>query len=73
MKIAHKPKSLLTKLADSVMRVDKYGETANFSIEGKSTYPSLCGTLVSLAILVVVIPYAINKFVIMKEFNDTNY
>ena len=60
-------------MTESVMLVDKYGETAQFSINGRSSYPSVFGTLVSLAVLAVVIPYAVNKFVIMQEFNDTNF
>ena len=66
-------KPLLTKISDTIMSVDKYGERASFNIAGKSTYPSILGTLVSIIVLVVVIPYGLNKFLIMKEYGDTNF
>ena len=55
------------------MSIDKYRESPSFSITGSSGYPSICGTLISLLVLAVVIPYGSNKFFIMKDYEDTNF
>ena len=68
-----KDKSLLRKLGASIMSIDKYGESATFSIGGKSSYPSIIGTLISILILFVVVPYGFNKFIIMKDYEDTSF
>ena len=66
-------RNLLTKLGEKMMEIDKYGESASFNIAGKSSYPSVYGTLISILVLVIVIPYATNKFVVMQNYEDTNF
>ena len=66
-------RNLLTKLGEKMMEIDKYGESASFNIAGKSSFPSVYGTLISILVLVIVIPYAINKFVVMRNYEDTNF
>ena len=62
----------LKTVGNTLMRVDLFGEKAEFQIKGQSTYQSLQGTIVSLAIFATVIAYAFNKSIIMLERGDTN-
>ena len=55
------------------MQIDKYGESASFNIAGRSSYPSVYGTIISMLILAVAFPYGVNKFVVMKNYEDTNF
>ena len=55
------------------MSIDKYRESPTFSIAGSSGYPSICGTIISLRVLAVVIPYGSNKFFIMRDYEDTTF
>ena len=64
---------LLTRIGEIVMQIDKYGESASFNIAGKSSYPSVYGTLISILILFVVIPCGVNKFFVMRDYEDTNF
>ena len=64
---------LLTRIGETIMSIDKYGESASFNIAGKRTYPSVYGTFISILIFAVVIPYGTNKFMIMRNYEDTNY
>ena len=69
----YKKKNLLSKIGSQMMRIDKFGETASFSIAGRDSYPSFCGTLISIMVLSVVIPYGLNKYLIMQEYEDTSF
>ena len=55
------------------MSIDKFGESPAFQIAGRDTYPSLIGTVLTLIILSVVIPFGFNKFIIMRDRDDTNF
>ena len=55
------------------MSIDKYGEQSSFNIGGRNTYRSVFGTFVSMVVLLVVIPYGFNKFIVMKEYDDTSF
>ena len=70
---ASRRRPLLTRLGQKVMELDNYGEAASFNIAGKSSYPSVYGTLISILILAVVIPYGTNKFIVMRNYEDTNF
>ena len=50
-----------------------FGETPSFEINGEGSYNTLIGTLLSILILIIVIPYGHRKYVIMNEYNDTNF
>ena len=56
-----------------IMRIDKFGESASFSIAGQSEFSSVCGTLISIMVLSVVIPYGFNKYLIMNDYDDTSF
>ena len=68
-----KKQSFSTKLLNSILSIDKYGEEISFTVKGKGTYPSLLGAFVSIVILAVIIPYGFNKFTIMQSYGDTSH
>ena len=47
-------------ILDKIMYVDLFGESIGFQIEGSSSYPSVCGTVLSLFIFAFVVIY-VNK------------
>ena len=55
------------------MSIDKYGERASFTVAGSKTFPSVMGTLITVIIISVVIPFGFNKFLIMRDREDTNF
>ena len=55
------------------MRIDKYGEQASFNMGGNSSFSSVHGTLISILVLAIVIPYGVNKYLVMKDRDDTNF
>ena len=65
--------SLLIRIGEKVMAFDKYGESASLSVDGKSTFPSIYGMIISILILLVAVPYGANKFVIMLGREDTSF
>ena len=68
-----KKPTLLSSVADKFMSLDMFGETLTFTIDSADTYPSLCGTIVSLAIFALVLPYGAHKFTTMWEYGDTSH
>ena len=72
MATSRKP-PLLTRIGETIMSIDKYGESASFNIAGKRTYPSVYGTFISILIFAVVIPYGTNKFMVMQEREGTDH
>ena len=68
-----KSNSLLQKIGNKMMSIDKYGEQTSFNIAGNSTYQSVFGTIISIFVLAVVIPYGFNKIIVMKERGDTSF
>ena len=71
--VAQRKRTLLSRIGEKVMQIDKYGESASFTIAGRSSYPSVYGTIISMLIFTVVIPYGFNKFIVMKNYEDTNF
>ena len=61
------------KLNKIIGRTDQFVETASFQIDGRSGYPSLSGSLISLAIFGTVIAYGTNKYDKMINYEDTTY
>ena len=50
-----------------------FGDSVSFEVDGNGTYNTFIGTIVSIAILFLVIPYGLRKYNIMIQFNDTNF
>ena len=67
-----KARNLIKKLGSTFMRIDLFGEKAEFTIDGESSYRSLQGVIISLGIFATVLSYAVNKFSIMIDYGDTN-
>ena len=61
------------RVADTLMRVDLFGEMPSFKIRGKNSYQSMCGTIISVVIFASIAAYGANKFSIMVKYEDTNY
>ena len=60
-------------LSEWLLKVDLFGEKAELQIEGKSSYQSFYGALISLGILGTVLAYGHKKFQTMTEYNDTTF
>ena len=60
-------------LSEWLLKVDLFGEKAELQIEGKSSYQSFYGALISLGILSTVLAYGHKKFQTMIEYNDTTF
>ena len=58
-------------LGRKVLRVDIFGETVGFSIDGSNSRRSILGALLSLAIFATVMTYATKKFGVMINRDDT--
>ena len=56
-----------------MLKIDLFGERAEFLIAGASSYSSICGALISLIIVGTVFAYAGNKFSIMSQYGDTRF
>ena len=52
-------KSLFNKAGDLLRSFDKFGESANFKVKGKSQSQSMCGAVISLLVLAITLSYAI--------------
>ena len=50
-----------------------FGESIAFAIDGKSTYNSVLGTVVSLAILVITMSYGFELLISMLEYQNTTH
>ena len=53
------------------MQVDRYAEGVSFQVEGKDSYPSICGLIISLVIFVAVMVYAQDKFIKLVHYEET--
>ena len=69
----NRKKSALDQVGGVFTSIDFFGETADFSIEGKRTVKSVFGALISLVIVVVTFVYGTNKFIIMYNRENTDY
>ena len=59
---------LLSKAGNLLRKFDNYGESTSFLIKGKDTENSVCGSLVSIIVLLITLSYAVRRFQVMKEF-----
>ena len=56
-----------------LMQVDLFGETAAFTINDEATYKSICGTILSMIIILIMSIYGTRRFEIMMERSDTSF
>ena len=59
------------RIGNVLMRIDLFGETASFDINGKTSYPSICGTLMSVVIFAAILAYGGKKYRVMLDYEDT--
>lgn len=55
------------------MRIDLFGETASFDIAGKSAYPSMCGTIMSIVVYAAILCYSSKQYNVMVGYEDTTH
>ena len=63
----------IKSVAKMFMRVDFFGEKASFHIDGEQSYNSIFGAIISIGIIGTIMAYGINKYKIMKNFEETNF
>ena len=66
-------KNSLTKVANSLMQVDRYGEAVSFKIQGKTSYPGYFSMIVSLILFGTVLYYGHAKYEKMMNLDDTDF
>ena len=66
-------RSVLSNLQSKLLSIDMFGQAAQFDIEGESTYNTCVGSIASILIFLLVVPYAYKKSILMLEMNDTHY
>ena len=67
------PKNSFSKLGDLALSFDQFGESTFFHINGRETYNSFGGTLVTLMILLITISFAVQRLGVMQAYEDTNH
>ena len=60
-----------SKLGFTCKSIDLFGGGVGFTIGGSSTHKSCFGAVLTLAIIVVTLSYAVNRAQTMAEFGDT--
>ena len=59
------------KIRDTIFTLDLFGQTIGFRIDGKSSYKSVQGFVLSVGILVTVFIFGANKFLKCFDYQDT--
>ena len=59
------------RIGNVLMRIDLFGETASFDINGRTSYPSVCGSLMSVVIFAAILAYGDKKYRVMLDYEDT--
>ena len=63
--------SFFNKSKKVLMKIDLFGESADFSINNERTYRSNCGAALSFVIILIVLIYGAQRFRVMLERGDT--
>ena len=50
-----------------------FGDSAAFEVDGNGEYNTFVGTLISILFFILIVPYGVNKYLVMVEYNNTNY
>ena len=57
----------------AILSIDRFGEPFKFNIRNNNdTYKSIPGTILSLVLLPLIIPFAVYKFNVMRNYGDSN-
>ena len=63
----------LSRVSDALLGIDNFGESINFTIKGRDTYPSFAGALITIIITFTVIGYGVQRFSVMMSREDSTY
>ena len=63
----------MKRVGKAITRVDLFGTSPAFSIDGHSSYGSLCGAAVSVVIFATVFAFSLRKYEVMTNFEDTRF
>ena len=62
-----------SSLSRSARQFDFFSKGISFQVDGRDSYGSIFGTFTSLIIVLVIATYGIHKFLIMLNYEDTNF
>ena len=62
-----------SSVGKTLMSIDMFGERVGFQIEGMNSYPTACGTIVSILTLALVLIYALKQWTAMAKYNETRF
>ena len=65
-------KTKLTKIGRSLLKMDLFGESIGFKIDGEESRRSILGLMLSLGIFATILPYAVKKWQVMINYDDTD-
>ena len=55
------------------MSIIFFGDSINFTVDGRKTYPSFIGSFMTLLIAFVILVYGINQFKVFYNREDTSF
>ena len=58
-------------IRNAIFTLDIFGEPIGFSIDGKSSYKSVQGLVLSVGILATVLTFGVNKFLKCLDYQET--
>ena len=68
-----KKKGYMARTKYGLTHFDMFGETAAFTINGRSSHNGVCGTCVTLLICVLVLSYGLHRLSIVYTRGDTTF
>ena len=71
-----KPKqkpSALAGVFSKFLSLDMFAQSQSFEVEGKTSYRTFMGSILSLLIIIIVTPYVAKRYSIMVDHKDTRY
>ena len=61
------------RVMSMILKADLFEEKPAFLINGKGSIQSLLGAFISIAIFVTIVPYGVNNFFQMVNYESTTY
>ena len=61
----NKKSTFLTSIGSGYKFIDQFGEKVEFTINGDSSDTGFCGATVSILIVLIVLAYSFDKFMVM--------
>ena len=60
-------------IGDLFKRIDFFQTNASFRVKGGDSFASVFGACMSLLVGTIIALYGFNRFIIMRQYEDTNY